>query len=282
MQDRNAREAIIFIHLPKCGGTTFNRIIEWEYPPLRVFSIDPSFFRWSYHRLQQWPARRLARIQVFKGHMPFGLHELLPQPATYITVLRDPIDRAVSEYYYALTRVVHPQHKMMKRLTLEEYILQTRHANIQTKLIAGIDRSYDFLAGECNSETLTRAKDNLASHFRLVGLTDRFEECLALAKVFFGWRVRRYASFNVTRAHPDRNVISPDVRGLIAQRYEYDVELYAYATRLFNEMIASNRAAVEKELREVRSAKALSSAGSFSYRAASAARKAICRVSSAI
>jgi len=27
---------IIFVHLPKCGGTTLNRLIEWEYSPTRV------------------------------------------------------------------------------------------------------------------------------------------------------------------------------------------------------------------------------------------------------
>ena len=40
-------------------------------------------------------------MQVFKGHMPFGIHKRLPQDYTYITFLRDPIERVVSAYYFA-------------------------------------------------------------------------------------------------------------------------------------------------------------------------------------
>ena len=41
----------------------------------------------------QIPPARLRKTRMFKGHMLFGLHEILPQPSTYITVLRDPVDR---------------------------------------------------------------------------------------------------------------------------------------------------------------------------------------------
>ena len=91
-------QALIFLHLPKCAGTTLNRIIEWEYNPMRVFSIDPVLFLWSYQKLNRWPAKRLAPMQVFKGHMPFGIHKRLPQPYTYITFLRDPVERAYSAH----------------------------------------------------------------------------------------------------------------------------------------------------------------------------------------
>lgn len=274
--------AIIFVHLPKCGGTTLNRIIEWEYPPWRVFSVDPSFFRWSYHRLLQWPPDRLARMKVFKGHMPFGLHKLLPQQSTYITVLRDPVDRAVSEYYYALSRVVHPAHRKVKRLTLEQYIRSTSHNNVQTKLIAGVYSGYDFLAGKCTSETLEVAKDNLSRYFSLIGLTERFDESLALAKLTFGWQLRLYADFNVTRARPKTDNVPPEVRELIAERYQFDIQLYDYAAGLFNDRLQREAEAVRTELDRVREAKALSVIASTYYRGASAARKAISRIHSAI
>jgi len=274
--------AIIFVHLPKCGGTTLNRIMEWEYPPWRVFSVDPSFFRWSYRRLLRWPARRLVRMKAFKGHMPFGLHKLLPQPSTYITVLRDPVDRAVSEYYYALSRFVHPQHRMMKKLTLDEYIRTTTYANVQTKLIAGLYTGYDFLSGDCTSETLETAKHNLSQHFSLVGLTERFDESLALAKLLFGWQLRHYADFNVTSSRPKTDEVPLGVRELVAERYQFDMQLYEYAVGLFNGLVGSHAEGVRKELEKVREARALSGIESTYYRAASAARKAISRIYSAI
>src|ERR1043165_8896095 len=93
-------EAVIFLHVPKTAGTTLNRLIEWEYPLFEMYSVDPVLFRWSASHLWRLPQRRLKRTRMFKGHMLFGLHEILPQPATYITVLRDPIERVISAFYF--------------------------------------------------------------------------------------------------------------------------------------------------------------------------------------
>src|SRR5881628_840427 len=93
-------EAIIFLHLPKAAGSTLNRFIEWEYPLSQIYSVDPVFYRRSWAHLQRFSKERLRKMRVFKGHMLFGLHAILPQPATYITVLREPVDRVLSAFYF--------------------------------------------------------------------------------------------------------------------------------------------------------------------------------------
>ena len=35
------RQALIFLHIPKTAGTTLNQIIEWQYSPLSIFTLDP-------------------------------------------------------------------------------------------------------------------------------------------------------------------------------------------------------------------------------------------------
>ena len=45
---------------------------------------------------------------MFKGHMLFGLHAILPQPATYITVVREPVDRVISSFYFMRNYKLHP------------------------------------------------------------------------------------------------------------------------------------------------------------------------------
>src|SRR6476620_822287 len=94
------KEAVIFLHLPKAAGSTLNRLIEWEYPLFEIYSIDPVFYRWSWAHLQHLSKKRLRSIRMFKGHMLFGLHTMLPQPASYITVLREPVDRVLSAFYF--------------------------------------------------------------------------------------------------------------------------------------------------------------------------------------
>jgi hypothetical protein len=282
MSDCNKDDVIIFLHLPKCGGTTLNRLIEWEYNPLEVFSVDPSFFRWSYWRLAKTPIERLKRIRVFKGHMPFGLHQRLPRPATYITVLREPIDRAISSYYYAQSYKLDPQHRIASRLSLEEYIRTTPKENVQTKLLAGYTNGYDFLSGECNAAMLETAKSNLSQSFSLIGLTERFDESLVLAKILFGWQIRQYANFNVTPSRPKKDAVPAAVRELVAERYRFDVMLYEYAEQLFNETLTKYADQVPAELDSIRNAKSMSEGQALYYRVASGARKAISRANSAL
>src|SRR5438477_7017615 len=119
-----ADEAVIFLHVPKTAGTTLNRLIEWEYPLFQMYSVDPVFFRWSAARLRKLSKERLRKIRVFKGHMLFGLHEVLPQSATYITVLRDPIERTLSAYYFMRSYKLHPMYWKFKResWTLEDFV----------------------------------------------------------------------------------------------------------------------------------------------------------------
>jgi len=273
---------IIFLHIPKTAGTTLNRIIDWEYNPLRIYSINGRYFRDSYRKLVNYPPSRLAGMTVFRGHMPFGLHTLIGEPSTYIVVLRDPVERAMSLYFFAANRRIHRDHSQVSRLTLEEYVKTSPYNNAQTKLIAGQIRDRDFIGGECNDEMLAAAKENLSRHFSLIGITERFEETLALAKLVLGWKVARYATFRVTPRRPKKDAIAADTRALIAQYNSFDVALYKYAGELFSEIIAEYQDEVAAEVEAVRRAKLNSGIEFFYYRTVSSALKNISLVNSAI
>jgi Galactose-3-O-sulfotransferase len=274
---RNTTEALIFLHIPKSAGTTLNRLIEWEYPLFEMYSVDPVFFRWSRARLWRLPKRRLQSFRVFKGHMPFGLHEILPQPATYVTVMRGAVERVISAYYFMSNYILHPNYWKFRRerWTLEDFVRRSPRENVQTKMIAGAD--YD---APCTEEILLKAKENL-QHFSVLGLTERFEESLALMKLRFGWKLESYSSFNVTRTRPKKRDLPQSTLDLIAERNRFDMELYECARKLFEEAINKNAAEVGCVLRQLESARIKHPlhAGLFSVRAAT--RKAVNRAYSA-
>ena len=273
---------IIFLHIPKTAGTTLNRIIDWEYNPLRIYSINGRYFRESYRKLVEYPPSRLPGMKVFRGHMPFGLHRLLNGPSTYIVVLRDPVERAMSLYFFAANRRIHRHHSEVSRQTLEEYVRTSPYNNAQTKLIAGQSRERDFIAGECNDAMLSAAKENLSRYFTLIGITERFEETLALAKVLLGWKIDRWATFRVTPHRPKKEAIGADTRALIAQYNSFDVALYQYASELFSEKVAENQEEVAAERESIRRAKLNDGFEFFYYRTVSSALKNISLVNSAL
>jgi len=276
-----AEEAVIFLHIPKTAGTTLNRLIEWEYPLFQMYSVDPVFFRWSASHLWQLPPQRLKRTLVFKGHMLFGLHKVLPQPATYITVLRDPIDRVMSAFYFMHSYKLHPLYWKFRRekWTLEDFVRRLPRDNAQCKVVAGAEYN-----SPCTEEIFERAKENLFRHFSVVGLSERFEESLALMKLRLGWRLWRYSSFNVTRTRPKKQDLSQATLDLIAEKNSFDLALYECATNIFQTAIDTHAAEVSRISLELEAARARTqtplSSALFSIRAAS--RKAVNRLYSAI
>ncbi len=274
-------EALIFLHVPKSAGTTLNRLIEWEYPLFDIYSIDPVFFRWSWAHLQRLSEKRLKRTRVFKGHMLFGLHEILPQPATYITVLREPVDRVVSAFYFMRNYKLHPLYWKFRweNWSLEDFVRRSPRDNVQCKIVAGAEYEEP-----CTAEICERAKENLVRYFSVVGLSERFEESLALMKLRFGWKLRRYSSFNVTRTRPKKEDLPRSALDLIAEKNSFDVSLYELAAKVFQTAIDRHGVEVSQVARELKAARARSQAplDSLLFSIRAAGRKALSRAHSSI
>ena len=276
-----AEEAVIFLHVPKTAGTTLNRLIEWEYPLRQIYSVDPVLFRWSGKHLRKLSPERLRRIRMFKGHMLFGLHEILPQPATYITVLRDPVDRLISAFYFIRNYKLHPLYWKFRRenWSLEDFVNRSPRTNVQCKILAGAE--YEL---PCTEQICAKAIDHADQHFSIVGLSERFEETLALLKLRFGWKLQSYSSFNVTRARPKKHDLPQTTLDLIAEKNAFDVTLYAAASKKFDEAVSQNAAEVSRLTQELRAAKERTRdrASSMLFSLRSAGRKALNRAYSAV
>jgi hypothetical protein len=101
-------------------------------------------------------------------------------------------------------------------------------------------------------------------------------------KLRFGWKLESYSSFNVTRTRPKKRDLPQSTLDLIAERNCFDIELYEYAAKIFENAINENAAEVDRVLRDLETARIKDPlrAGLFSIGAA--ARKAINRAYSAL
>jgi|SRR6266496_1250392 len=279
MERRTVQQGLIFLHIPKSAGTTVNRLIEGEYPLFQIFSVDPFFSRWSRRHLWSLPPERLKRFRIFKGHMPFGLHKILPQPVTYFAVFRDPIDRVISAFYFMRNYPLNPNYWRFRRLDwqLDDFVRNSPRDNVQTKMVAGAPYEEP-----CTPEIFEEAKHNLRRHFSVVGLAERFEESLALMKLRYGWKLESYSSFNITRRRPSKLELPQTTLDLIAEKNSFDIALYQLASEIFCEALEQSAAAVERIVQSLETVRIHDplSAKIFSLRAA--ARKAVNRAYSAI
>lgn len=234
-------EALIFLHIPKTAGTTLNRIIEWQYDPRLIYTIDPYQIRATVGRLQTLPEERRRRLRVVRGHLIYGVHEFLPQGGTYITMLRDPVKRVLSSYQFILRRPLHPLHRKLKAkgIGVEEFLNYTaKRQNLQTKMLAGVP-----YVGPCDEETLARAIAHADKSFRVVGLSERFQESLLMIASSFGWKIPYYENRKVSKNRP---AIDPAMLELIREHNPYDLALYEYGQKRFEEDLRKNGAAMAR------------------------------------
>jgi hypothetical protein len=247
-------KTVLFVHIPKTAGTTLNNILERQYPPEAMYVLAPNAQEKlaAYYQLD---AKEKEQYRIIFGHMGFGLHEHLPGPYSYFTILREPIDRCVSFYYFARRLPEHYLHKYVfdQAWSLAQFVesgITIMMDNFQTRLISGVweDPAY----GQCSPDLLTQAKRNLENHFDMVGLTSEFDRTLLLLKRQYGWNNIYYTPQNVTRQRPSARRIDQNTRNLLAAHNQLDIELYRFAQDLFARRLAAEGADFKRELLEFR------------------------------
>ncbi|MDQ3414296.1 MAG: sulfotransferase family protein [Verrucomicrobiota bacterium] len=277
MMKRMEQRALIFLHIPKTAGTTLNRIIEWQYNPLSIFTMDPYRIRATPERLKQLPEARRRRLRMVRGHFYYGVHEYLPQGATYITMLREPVARFLSAYYFLQRRPLHPMHRKVKseRVGVEDFIrLTPQRQNLQCSLIAGIKSN-----GKCEESTLEIAKENLVKSFSIVGLSERFEESLVLIAKTFDWQIPFYENRKVSKTRPK---IEPSAVDMIKEHNRLDLELYEFGKGLFEASLAKKQSEVTEGLAELRSVSKPTTIESFYKSTVGAGRFLMTKIASAV
>lgn len=170
-----------------------------------------------------------AQLKLLHGHMPFGMHQYLSSGATYVSFVRDPVERAVSHYRFASRRPDHYLHESVRAEGFgpAEFVasgLSTELDNGQVRLIAGFASSH-VPFGQCQEDLLEIALENIARHFSVVGVPESFDESLLLMHRRLRWRKWPcYASVNVSGGNGIS--LSDSDRSIIERYNQLDRRLY--------------------------------------------------------
>lgn len=249
---------ILYLHIPKTGGTTLNACIyhQWRqdgdawsaesgYLHNGIYYFPVGFFKTPDLSVPDHVRRAIGRedVRAVLGHFWFGIHRYVNAPSTYITLLREPIQRTFSLYRHLYRH--RPDVSLLEFVSEPPYI---EVDNDQTRRIAGLEPELNG----CGRHTLARAKENLRRDFTVVGLTERFDETLILLKRTFGWRRKLwYYPKNENREAPRTPLSAGDIAA-IQQRNEFDMNLYEFANELLDEAVAAQGKGFQDELESFR------------------------------
>ncbi len=250
---------LVFIHMPKAAGSTLQRIIDRQYVGQKTFDIDGNGIarvQASIDLLRKLSEAERAEIRCVKGHVPFGVGQWLRGPVQYISMLREPVARAISDYNYAVSNPGHNLHREVneKEISLLQYVemrAKSGLANLYTRMLSGcVNWENLALSGALSGDSLESAKANVRK-CAAVGITERFDESILLFKRRLGWSSCYYIRENVTPSiRVNRDQINSDVEKAIKEYYRLDIELYKYCLEIFNEKIQEAGSDFQVELAE--------------------------------
>jgi hypothetical protein len=228
------RRDILFFHMPKAAGSSFNRLLA------RVTGREPVMFRESgtteLEAVLADPAPR-----VFSAH-PMGQFALWKRVmdarsgAMKVVFLRDPVERYLSDYDF--NRVHLDPLGVGLEDTLEGDVrVHLLVDNLQVKVAASLGSPRDYTAPATQAD-LERAKYNLLKGLDFVGLVECFEAacdmCLRQAGLEAAGEVPRV---NARPRRKGRDDLAPDILQKVELKNLLDLDLYHFAASLFGQRL---------------------------------------------
>jgi len=240
---------VIFPHLGKTGGATLRRIIPRNFPRSQVLALrNPSSAPNGFlstlpiERFAEMPESERWRPRFIMAHMMFGLHEFVPRPSTYITLLRSPVSRVISGYKNALHSPGHRFHEAVvsERMDLEGYLQSGLALEMDNSQMRAIVADTATPYGACTQDMLDRAKRTVDERVSVVCVAERFDESLVMLRHLLGWSRLHYVVANVSPHRIPRSAVPPETIRLIEDQNRFDIELYGYALRRLDQQIADD------------------------------------------
>lgn len=225
---------LIFLHIYKCGGTTLSHILERHFQVGRIPVLND--LEWL--KVHHWQ-KKINTFTFISGHGTWGIHELFPKhtKAYYITLLRDPWRRFVSEYKFHLQL-------LETDLSFKEYLL---------------NRKTNFLISALGGGDYNLAQKRLLQDFFIFGILEYWDLFMKMVAQAFGLRELSLEIHNATKAN-DKLSSYNDCYQLFVERHQLDIKFYHWARELFLERTATLKSNYIHPKKQMKNSKAVHSA----------------------
>jgi hypothetical protein len=219
-----AREIPVFLHIPKTGGISVGQLFEANLPITNWYNTNERPAN-AYHSDQFICGVNNPQLDIIQGHFDIRLLEILDRPHKAFTFLRDPVERAVSFFYY-LKRYQNDMFFLSEDQKIDD-VFSSESAcffeNFQTRFLCGKPTE------ELTVEDLETAKKNLDKHFSFVGTTETLQEDIKELGQLFDFSKFSLQVLNANNIRPAVRELSENTRRLITEKNLFDIQLYDYA-----------------------------------------------------
>lgn len=232
---------IFFHHMVGTGGNTLAMALSQSTPKMPFSHITQGVKgvkigdtaeirkrRFRLHNLFGWQRR------LFYGHNLYGLVELAGLNASYFTILRNPFDRLLSDFFWRFQ--FRPTVNSLSALDeFKSFVHQSHHLNFYIHHLGPLDyrNSQHFSLDECslieNDRAYEMAQNALNNRFWFCGITEKFDESLfhlanqLQIRTVHPWWLSRHPK---TKFRPDYSDLNRALRTEIESKQMHDWQLY--------------------------------------------------------
>lgn len=219
---------LVFLHVPKTGGSSVNHILRQMFFGARTATVGP-FQKYSEAEFRALSSSKREEFHIVRGIVDYSISSHTSQDAKYMTIVRDPVERLVSHYKY-VTRT--PTHYLYSaavdaNLSLQDYIL----SDLSPELLDGQARQ--ILANEYHPELSEEEVVRiLKTRFDFIGTTKSIPDAIAWVSATFGRPLPvSVQQKNVSPGSAAKTELDSSIREAVGQRNRVDGFIYNHALR---------------------------------------------------
>jgi hypothetical protein len=249
-------DVLIHMHIPKTGGTSLNSMVQHGFRNDEVSDtmvigsenyngLGLAPYESCRERFASYSPYQFRRIRYVTGHLPMGLHCAFDRPAKYFSVIRHPVDRVISDFFFRIQEN-EPYLKEGGPLTFEEYV-ESRNdvylCDYQVRVISGsaeLEPERRPIGMQTPGRTVERhhlelAKANIENHFLTIAPLENLTQVALLIRSVYGWSMRRLLTEykHRTNRRPRIHDISTGTLKIIEECNPHDLELYEWVRKRF-------------------------------------------------
>lgn len=206
----------IFVHIPKCGGTSIENLIWPEKSDRTTSNLWMGLERPNYNKYQTGGLQHLLASQIRQevGDTTFNSY-------FKFAIVRNPWDKAVSQFEY-----------MKKRKDLREFIGMSEDDTfkkylylIQDTVHVQWESQHKFLLDEAHNQIV----DYIGRFETFENAVNAILDKLGFRRTLFGINVRKIPHSNKGQRASYKNYYDSESKKIIDKVYEYDIDLLKYS-----------------------------------------------------
>ncbi len=263
--DEEPTPVLLFHHIAKTAGTSLRKILQKNYKKkelLELYGPNRASVEWYQSYYDSMPAKQKASVKCIAAHTAHYIIPVLDRPFQVFTLLRDPLDRVISLFYFAkeiaysgqgrgaelgreINRLGWNLEEIYSNLgggynnTSERHSLFDTFFDGQARVILAPHYPVQEMQYQASHMNRDRWREKelftlLEEHYT-VGVQAHYRDSIERFSQAFGWKRVFYEEKNKTKSRPRLEELSAEAADLIRSYNQLDMRIYDYYSQQFQQ-----------------------------------------------